>query len=250
MGAGDNGENLSRTARKPKTDSIAGPSLARDERQYEDTSHAIPLNPPLSERSVGRAINPQQRTENQGPRVGSSTVSAGPNKDTAGNSRSMTVPADPKASGAPAAETGGASLRFGPRLWDKAYKSLKDDKKEGNLVSKFQIILFKHLRQGESANPPPGGDNNVENVIAQEEVQMKQVLPVDLDVLEMIKQALGAGSERIKTSRKIFEKFGDLFGCFEFFKKILDASINNVPQAALPWAVVSCSLEVCWRFPH
>jgi hypothetical protein len=118
-------------------------------------------------------------------------------------------------------------------LWDDAYNSLKEDKEKAKFVEAYEKILSR-LFLKETTLETSSSDQNGENAIAQDppsrEKQMKHIVEKGLEKIE-----------KAKNATEVYEKI------FEFvtpFKAVLDAGLRNVPQAALPWAVVSSSLDV------
>jgi hypothetical protein len=119
-------------------------------------------------------------------------------------------------------------------LWDEAYESLKEDKERGKFVEAYEKILSRVFLKETTQDTTSLSGQNGENAIAQDpptrEKQMKQIVEKGLEKIE-----------KAKNATEVYEKI------FDFvipFKAVLDAGLSNVPQAALPWAVVSSSLDV------
>ena len=119
-------------------------------------------------------------------------------------------------------------------LWDEAYKSLKDNKERAKFVEAYEKILSRVFLTETTLETTFSSDQNRGNAIAQDspsrEKQMKQVVEKGLEKIEKVKNAT--------------EVYRKIFHLVKPFKTVLDAGLVNVPQAALPWAVVSSSLDV------
>jgi hypothetical protein len=119
-------------------------------------------------------------------------------------------------------------------LWDEAYKSLKEDKEKAEFVEAYEKILFRVFLKETTLDTTSPSDQNGENAIAQDppsrEKRMKQIVEKGLEKIE-----------KAKNATEVWEK---TFNVVTPFKAVLDAGLKNVPQAALPWAVVSSSLDV------
>lgn len=118
-------------------------------------------------------------------------------------------------------------------LWDEAYNSLKENKEKAKFVEAYEKILSR-LFLKETALETSSSDQNGENAIAQDahsrEKQMKHIVE--------------KGLEKIEKAKNATEVYGKIFDFVTPFKAVLDAGLRHVPQAALPWAVVSSSLDV------
>lgn len=92
------------------------------------------------------------------------------------------------------------------------------------IVSRFFLKTSPEQTQG----------SDPDNVVAQD--------PPSRD--EQMKIVVEKGLEKIQQAKKVTEGYGKFFQLVTPFKNVLDAGLQNVPQAALPWAVVSASLDV------
>jgi hypothetical protein len=119
-------------------------------------------------------------------------------------------------------------------LWDEAYKSLKEDKEKAKFVEAYEKILSRVFLKENTLDTTSPSDQNGENAIAQDppsrEKQIRQIIEKGLEKIE-----------KAKDRTEVYEKFFDLV---KPFKAVLDTGLQNVPQAALPWAIVSSSLDV------
>jgi hypothetical protein len=121
-------------------------------------------------------------------------------------------------------------------LWDKAYNNLKGNKEKAKFVEVYEKILSRVFLKKTTLETTSSNDQNKENAIAQDppsrEKQMKQIVE--------------KGLEKIEKAKNATEVYGKFFDLVTPFKAVLDAGLKNVPQAALPWAVVSSSLDVSY----
>jgi N-terminal domain of NWD NACHT-NTPase len=114
------------------------------------------------------------------------------------------------------------------RLWDKAYDSVKgDSEKYGKLVASYEDVLRKVMQTDLGSRSNPIAQNNP----YARRKQMKQF--VDL------------GIKRVERWSATLARLGAAGDLISNVKDIIGKALENVPQAALPWAAVSMSLEVC-----
>lgn len=118
--------------------------------------------------------------------------------------------------------------------WDEAYDNLKENKEKARFVEAYEKILTRDFLKKTTLETTSSKDQNGENAIAQDppsrEKQMKQIVE--------------KGLEKIERAKNATEMYGKIFDLVTPFKAVLDAGLMNVPQTALPWAVVSSSLDV------
>lgn len=141
----------------------------------------------------------------------------------------LAQPVEPQAEDLPATESTEQqlpALSTSRRLWNAAYDSLEKEKDTAKLAGSYIEILVKVL-----GVKYDGADLNDPN--------KRQ---------ELMKELVQAGQAKIATSSKIIEGVGDIAGFILSAKGMIDAAIQNIPQAALPWAGVCVGLQVSGCF--
>jgi anti-sigma28 factor (negative regulator of flagellin synthesis) len=113
-------------------------------------------------------------------------------------------------------------------LWDKAYDSIKDDEKQTGLVTSYEKLLSCFIQDD------PKAENNL---ISQEDSKTRS---------EQFKSVMERGLERAHSSRtnKVAKAIGGGAEWISNFKDVIGLGVSTTPQAAIPWAAVSLSLEV------
>lgn len=117
-------------------------------------------------------------------------------------------------------------LSTSQRLWNAAYDSLEKDNGTAKLARSYIEILVEVLGakyEGADLNDP----------------SKRQ---------ELMKELVRAGQAKIATPSRIIEGVGDVAGFILSAKGMIDAAIQNIPQAALPWAGVCVGLQVSDSF--
>ncbi|KAJ6133577.1 WD40 repeat-like protein [Penicillium samsonianum] len=106
-------------------------------------------------------------------------------------------------------------------LWDKAYSNLMNDKDKAKYMTKYEELLSTmfHIKDLQGESVPNLGEH-----------QMNQIVTAGLEKIEKYKNALDHSEGTIKT--------------IEAVKAILDIPLKNIPQAALPWAIISSTVEI------
>ena len=116
------------------------------------------------------------------------------------------------------------------RLWNAAYDSLETDNAE--LVMSYVKTLETVL----GANPGVAPDTNISAELhnpAKRQMHMRRLVE--------------EGQAKISRASKITNGVGDVAGFILLAKGIIDLAVQNVPQAALPWAGVCIGLQVSSR---
>ncbi|PLB43320.1 hypothetical protein P170DRAFT_369815 [Aspergillus steynii IBT 23096] len=108
-------------------------------------------------------------------------------------------------------------------LWNEAYEAIKNDKEKAKYLDSYERIAAR-LYLGHD------GENGLHQNRDVRERQMK----------EMVRRGL----ERVQKAKRFTERYESVFDFTRPFKAILDAPLKNIPQTALPWGVVSSSLDV------
>ncbi|KAE8334979.1 hypothetical protein BDV24DRAFT_169665 [Aspergillus arachidicola] len=119
-------------------------------------------------------------------------------------------------------------------LWNRAYKELKEDPvKEKYMKAYEQLISDIFLRQ------PTNGSARAEPV--HEGKSSTDSTPWTEDQLQYIIQK---GLERVNASQKRIDSASEVFGVVQNLKPIFNAVLSNTPHTALPWAIVSSTLDI------
>ncbi|KAK3353868.1 WD40-repeat-containing domain protein [Lasiosphaeria hispida] len=112
------------------------------------------------------------------------------------------------------------------RLWDAAYNSLAEDKDTAELVGSYMETLEKVLE--DKTCEPSAVDASRDP--SQRQAHMRKLVE--------------EGQAKISTSSKITQGVGDAFRFVLSAKAMIDLAIQNIPQAALPWAGVCIGLQI------
>ena len=121
-----------------------------------------------------------------------------------------------------------ATISTSQRLWDAAYDALAQNDDTTKLVESYLKTLTKVLEAGS------GADVSVElNDPSKRQAHMRRLVE--------------EGQEKISSSSRIVQGLGDVAQFVLSAKPMIDLAIQNVPQAALPWAGVCIGLQVSIR---
>ncbi|ETS03686.1 hypothetical protein M419DRAFT_53873, partial [Trichoderma reesei RUT C-30] len=115
-------------------------------------------------------------------------------------------------------------------LWDRAYDELKAE--EPALVQAYERILTAHLIcDNNGTTDATSGENRIEQ-------QNKEYRRIQMQ--NLVKNGL----DKISRESKAKSRIGDFLPLINVSKDIVTNVVKGVPQAALPWAAVSLSLEL------
>lgn len=117
------------------------------------------------------------------------------------------------------------------RLWNAAYDSLKRDNNTAELAKSYIKTLTEVLNKAGSNTPA-----TEEDTLASLDDPTKRQ--------EYMKKFVDEGQKKVATSSKIVGTVGDITQFIISAKGMIDAAIQNIPQAALPWAGVCIGLQV------
>ncbi|KAK4119289.1 hypothetical protein N657DRAFT_627137 [Parathielavia appendiculata] len=134
---------------------------------------------------------------------------------------------EPLAREPPAPESEGQqfpALSVSQTLWNAAYGSLEEDADTAELVRSYVKILMI------------ASDIDCSTDLSAE---IKDPIQRQVHMSEL----LGKGQANISTPSKITKGVGDVAQFILSAKPIIDAAIQNIPQAALPWAGVCVALQ-------
>ncbi|KAM7208838.1 hypothetical protein V8F06_014919, partial [Rhypophila decipiens] len=115
------------------------------------------------------------------------------------------------------------------RLWDAAYDSLAENKDTAELVRSYMETLEKVL-----------GDKTCELSAVEISASLKDPSQRQAHMRKLIEE----GQAKLSTSSKIRQGVGDVVQFVLSAKGMIDLAIQNIPQAALPWAGVCIGLRI------
>lgn len=141
---------------------------------------------------------------------------------------SPALPDEPIAREPPAPEFEGQqppALSLSQTLWNAAYDSLEEDADTAELVKSY----VKTLTIASDIDSSTDLSAELEDPI-QRQIHMRELVE--------------KGQAKISTPSKITKGVGDVAQFILSAKPIIDAAIQNIPQAALPWAGVCVGLQV------
>ncbi|KAJ5206563.1 hypothetical protein N7472_003011 [Penicillium cf. griseofulvum] len=119
-------------------------------------------------------------------------------------------------------------------MWDEAYGCLKVKTDTAEFVDAYEKIISRlfptEMELQESSSEGQSGENAVAPHPPLREQQMKRIVE--------------KGLQRIEKAKDATEIYGKIFESLKPFKAVLDVGLKNVPPVALPWAVVSSTLDI------
>jgi hypothetical protein len=116
------------------------------------------------------------------------------------------------------------------RLWNEAYNNLRDQK-EPELVQEYEKILSHELKEDESRTASP---EEVKNRIERDDPHRRRLQMIDV---------VNAGLKKTEKQAKVKGTIGTALEAITTVTQSIDKVISAVPQAALPWAVVTTTLQ-------
>jgi hypothetical protein len=123
------------------------------------------------------------------------------------------------------------------RLWNAAYDSLEKDDDTARLVTSYVNVLTKVLAEKDTNTSTSGADVAAElNDPTKRQAHMRMLVD--------------EGRKKVATSSKITKRVGDVVEYIQKAKDMIDVAIQNIPQAALPWAGVCIGLQVSRHLPY
>ncbi|KUL91511.1 hypothetical protein ZTR_01592 [Talaromyces verruculosus] len=103
-------------------------------------------------------------------------------------------------------------------LWEKAYSNLRSDKKKVEYVTTYEQLLSTVLLNQKIADQGLGED------------QMKEIIAHGLKKIEKYKKAVDYSEDKLEAVKAI--------------KSIIEIPLSNIPQTALPWAIISSTIDI------
>jgi hypothetical protein len=147
---------------------------------------------------------------------------------TASHALSSPPPVKPRAGERPATESKGQqplTISLSQTLWNAAYDSLEEDPDTAELVRSYVKTLMA------ASDIASSDDASAElNDPIQRQIHMRELVE--------------KGQAKISTPSKITKGVGDVAQFILSAKGMVDMAIQNIPQAALPWAGVCVGLQV------
>ncbi|KAL6910995.1 hypothetical protein GGI43DRAFT_33046 [Trichoderma evansii] len=123
-------------------------------------------------------------------------------------------------------------LSISQRLWNAAYDGLEEDKGTAELTKSYAKTLTKILKAEKSFG------------VSASEDDISAELKDPIKRQEYMKKLVDEGQKKTATSSKILSTVGDVAQFIISAKGMIDAAIQNIPQAALPWAGVCMGLQI------
>ncbi|KAH8587313.1 hypothetical protein B0O99DRAFT_642038 [Bisporella sp. PMI_857] len=124
------------------------------------------------------------------------------------------------------------ALSTSQRLWNAAYDRREEDKDTAEFVGSYVETLTKVL----SANIPKTVASGAGDISA----ELKDPAKRQKYMEDLVKE----GQSKVATASKITKGVGDVAQFVLLAKGMIDAAIQNIPQAALPWAGVCIGLQI------
>ncbi|GAM41446.1 hypothetical protein TCE0_042r14574 [Talaromyces pinophilus] len=103
-------------------------------------------------------------------------------------------------------------------LWEKAYSNLRSDKKKREYVTTYEQLLSTVLLNQKIADQGLGED------------QMTEIIAQGLKKIEKYKKAIDYSEDKLEAVKAI--------------KSIIEIPLSNIPQTALPWAIISSTIDI------
>ncbi|GFF84756.1 vegetative incompatibility protein HET-E-1 [Aspergillus udagawae] len=126
-----------------------------------------------------------------------------------------------------------AELSISQRIWNAAYDSLEEDKDTADLVKSYLKTLTAVLKAEKASGVSAPDDDELAAQVQSPTTRQ-----------ECLKKLVNDGQKKIETSSKIKMAVGDVAQFILSAKGMIDLAIQNIPQAALPWAGVCIGLQI------
>lgn len=108
-------------------------------------------------------------------------------------------------------------------IWNKAYANLQNNPSRRVYKERYETLM-----------PEVFPDKSIAGEISQED-----------DRLQFVSEQ---GLLRVQGISKVTGKLKDVTGVIDNLETLFGITLKNIPQTALPWAIVSSSLQVCCYF--
>ncbi|KAF7171564.1 hypothetical protein CNMCM5623_003939 [Aspergillus felis] len=126
-----------------------------------------------------------------------------------------------------------AELSMSQKIWNAAYDSLEEDKDTADLVKTYLKTLTAVLKAKKAFGVSATDDDELAAQVQSPTTRQ-----------EYLKKLVNDGQKKIETSSKIKMAVGDAAQFILSAKGMIDLAIQNIPQAALPWAGVCIGLQI------
>lgn len=123
-------------------------------------------------------------------------------------------------------------LSISQRLWNAAYDSLEGDKDTAELAKSYAKTLAKILQTERALSVSASEDD----ILADPKDPIKRQ--------EYMKRLVDQGQEKVAMVSKILSTVGSVAQFITSAMGMIDGAMQNMPQAALPWAGVCMGLQV------
>ena len=133
----------------------------------------------------------------------------------------------------PQLEVSEAPLSTSQRLWNDAYDSLENGNDTAKLVKAYAKTLTMVLNSEKVPDNLASGASDISTEL--KESAKRQ---------EYMKKLVKEGQARVSMASKTANMVGDVAQFIISAKGMIDLAIQNIPQAALPWAGVCVGLQV------
>jgi hypothetical protein len=124
-------------------------------------------------------------------------------------------------------------LSISQRLWNDAYDSLENDNETAELVKAYTKTLTMVLKAEKASDTSASRASDVST-------ELKDPIQRQMHMKKLVKD----GQAKVFTASNITKAVGDVAKFILSAKGLVDSAIQNIPQAALPWAGVCVGLQV------
>jgi hypothetical protein len=125
------------------------------------------------------------------------------------------------------------ALSTSQRLWNDTYDSLENDDDTAKLVKSYMKTLTTVLQVEKASDASASGDSNVS-------AELKDPIKRQMHMKKLVEE----GRAKVSAASTITRGVGDVAQFILSAKGMIDLAIQNIPQAALPWAGVCVGLQV------
>jgi hypothetical protein len=125
------------------------------------------------------------------------------------------------------------ALSTSQRLWNDAYDNLENENDTTKLVKSYMKTLTTVLQAEKASDASASGDSNVS-------AELKDPIKRQMHMKKLVEEGRG----KVSTASTITRGVGDVAQFILSAKGMIDLAIQNIPQAALPWAGVCIGLQV------
>lgn len=131
------------------------------------------------------------------------------------------------------------ALSTSQRLWNDAYDSLENDNDSAELVKAYIKTLTTVLKAEKSLESFASGASDVST-------ELKDPTKRQMYMKKLVEN----GQTKVSAASKMTKTVGDVAQFILSAKGMVDMAIQNIPQAALPWAGVCIGLQVSSNSSH